>query len=121
MNELSDKPSELFHLALQRAKMNEILAMQSGEKDTGSYFLIGLFSTLDAILDIPIGQAIEKLNLSEQATEALTSREGKAWIFLENIIHYQKWELDEVDINLGEMSDAFCKSLAWEKEVTSNL
>lgn len=121
ISQLSDKPDQLLHTSLQRAKMGELLAAQTGESDTAPYFLIGLFSTLDALLDMPMDQVLEKLNLSEQATEALTAREGKAGMLLENIIHYQKWELEDVEFDLDEMSGIFRESLAWEKELLSNL
>ncbi len=121
ISDISDKPDQLLHLSLQRAKMSELLAAYSGEKDTSPYFLIGLFSTLDALLDLPMEEVLEKLNLSEQATEALISREGKAGIFLKNIIYYQKWELEEVEFDLDKMSAIFHESLKWERELLSNL
>jgi EAL and modified HD-GYP domain-containing signal transduction protein len=121
ISNLSDKPEQLLHLSLQRAKMCELLASRSGERDTSPYFLIGLFSTLDAFLDMQMEEVLDKLNLSEQITEALTTQEGKAGMFLENIIHYQKWELDDVDLDLDKMSGIFHESLKWEKELLSNL
>lgn len=121
ISELSEKPEQLIHTTLQRAKMCELLALQAGEPSGDSFFLVGLLSTLDALLDIPMEKAVQQLTLAAPISKALISREGKAGHFLENVIRYQRWELDEIETDTNKMSELFSESLLWEKEVIANL
>ncbi len=121
VSELSEKPEQLIHTTLQRAKMCELLALQAGEPSGDSFFLVGLLSTLDALLDIPMEKAVQQLTLAAPISRALISREGKAGHFLENVIRYQRWELDEIETDTNKMSELFSESLLWEKEVIANL
>ncbi len=67
-----DKPSELLHLSLVRAKFCDLVG---AEKNIGSNpptaFLVGLFSLLDALLDQKMDYLLEKIPLVDEVKEAL--------------------------------------------------
>ncbi|MBE0698024.1 MAG: HDOD domain-containing protein, partial [Anaerolineaceae bacterium] len=48
-----DKPRELIMIAIVRARMCQMLAQAVGRQKPEEYFMIGLFSVLDALYDIP--------------------------------------------------------------------
>jgi EAL and modified HD-GYP domain-containing signal transduction protein len=78
-----DKPLELLHLSLVRAKFCDLLGT---EKNIGSNpptaFLVGLFSMLDALLDQQMGYLIEKLPLVDEVKEALCGGQNDLSMFL---------------------------------------
>ena len=74
---LDDKPPAIFHTALTRAFMAEQLALQAGENDVETFFLAGLFSTLDALLDRNLDEVVDSLPLSDELRRGLLHREGR--------------------------------------------
>ena len=61
---------ELIRLALTRARFCEQVARQLGERPT-EFFLTGLFSLLEAILDRPMAQIVEHVPISAACRAAL--------------------------------------------------
>lgn len=78
-----DKPLELLHLSLVRAKFCDLVGI---EKNIGSNpptaFLVGLFSMLDALLDQEMSLLIEKLPLVDEVKEALCGGQNELSVYL---------------------------------------
>ena len=73
------KPNELIRLSVIKARMCEQCAHVLRTQFTPEeLFTVGLFSTMDAILDIPMKEILEKISLSEKIKDALL---GKNRIF----------------------------------------
>ncbi|MCX7628171.1 MAG: HDOD domain-containing protein [Methylophilaceae bacterium] len=67
----------LMKTAITRGRLTELLGQGYFEKkERDNLFIVGVFSLLDAILEMPMEQALEKLNLSSEVTEALLTRGG---------------------------------------------
>ena len=62
--------AELIRMALVRARFCEMFAEQRGLPST-DFFLTGLFSLLDAILDRPLAQIMEQIPVSQLCRDAL--------------------------------------------------
>lgn len=78
-----NKPVELIHLSLVRAKFCELVGQAkslSNNPPTG--FLVGLFSLLDALLDQPMEGIVEKLPIGENIKMALCGDENELKSFL---------------------------------------
>lgn len=89
----SDKPSELVRLAVTRAKMGELLAMETPLKSKADeIFLLGLFSLLEALLDTTIDYICEQLSLSDNIRNALVNRSGPFSPFLDAVLSYEKMD-----------------------------
>lgn len=69
----SEQQTELLHLSLQRGKFLEMLVRNFDYWDfkPDEMFLLGMFSLLDAILGIPMAEALEYLPLTEAQKKAL--------------------------------------------------
>jgi EAL and modified HD-GYP domain-containing signal transduction protein len=74
---IEDKPSELVLTGLTRARMCELLARASALPDPEAFFVVGLFSILDALLDMPLTEILGRLPLGDDAIAALLAREGQ--------------------------------------------
>jgi EAL and modified HD-GYP domain-containing signal transduction protein len=54
----ADKPKEFINIALVRAKMCELLAKQKKLQNTDQFFLVGMMSTIDQLLDTTMEEAV---------------------------------------------------------------
>jgi c-di-GMP-related signal transduction protein len=66
-----DKPHELIVQSLVRACFAERLAALAGFADASNWFLMGLFSMLDALLDRTIENALEQIKVARPVEETL--------------------------------------------------
>ena len=93
-----DKPPELFTLSLMRAKFCELIAAKlkrSGlTADTG--FLLGMFSLLDVLLNLPMEEVLKEVNLSDELTDALLGKDNDLRRLLDLVIAYEKGDWDTV-------------------------
>ncbi|TRY29082.1 EAL and HDOD domain-containing protein [Aliiglaciecola sp. M165] len=73
-----NKPPELVHLSLVRARFCELVAIAKKEANNPPKgFLVGLFSLLDALLDQNMEQLMEKLPLSDDLKGALCGMQSQ--------------------------------------------
>ena len=61
---------------LMRARLLERLAERRGEAEPGAFFTLGLLSTLEPLLGVPLATAVAPLRLREEAQLALLQRRG---------------------------------------------
>lgn len=115
MSEMDFVPKELLDSTLIRAKMCEALspAYHCGEDNS---FMVGLFSTIDAILDRPMASIIDPMPLTEATKQALKFREGPLGIMLRDIIYYEQgqWDkLSDTPLSLEEFSEHYIAAAEW--------
>lgn len=73
----TDSPNELVRLVLVRAKFCELLGEASPYKeDAPELFLLGLFSSLDAMLNVSMDTVLQDLPLTEEVKTALAHQTG---------------------------------------------
>jgi len=100
----ADKPAELVRLSVVRARFCELLAEASHFRADGAeLFLLGLFSLIDALLDVPMAQITEKLPLSDEIKAALTLRQGPFAPFLDATVAYEQGRADDCLRALGKL------------------
>ena len=92
-----DKPSELIRNACIRARFCELIGdISNCVEPSGSLFTLGLFSTIDAILDQPMLEIMSRLPLSETLISALVDGSGPLAVYLELIRKYERGEWDSL-------------------------
>jgi len=96
LGKLDDKPAELMVTALIRATMAERLAVALDQPKPDSFFMAGLFSVVDALLDLPMSEAIELLPFAKPIREALVNLDGPIGQVLSCIIAYELGNWNEV-------------------------
>lgn len=74
--ELSDRPEELSRTALLRARMCDLVGAATGD-DRPAYYVVGLFSMLDALLEVPLDVLVGQLPLTEEVGAALLHHHGR--------------------------------------------
>jgi EAL and modified HD-GYP domain-containing signal transduction protein len=107
-------PVSYLGTALQRAYMCESLAAQQGDAPASSSFLVGLLSTLDSILDVPMQQIVEQVRLTGDIREALEQQGGSLGRLLACTLAYESGDtrkLDHCGIDGGLLYDAYWQSI----------
>lgn len=121
---ISDKPSELIVVGLTRAKMCELLAKLSGNPEPASFFIVGLFSILEALLDNPLLKIVNTLPLNEEIISALLNKEGELGEALCCSIACEQCEVDEirfVDLETSSIYDAYQEAISWSRQASAGL
>lgn len=75
---MDDKPIELFRMSLTRAKFCELVGEKIGDHAKDMYFTVGLFSTLDAVMDMELSELLNKLKLDQRIVNALIGEDGNS-------------------------------------------
>lgn len=116
MSTVDNKPPELTSIALQRAKMCEMFGKAIGESQAESYFLTGLFSVLDAIMDIPMTEVVASIPLADEVILALTKHEGKIGLALNTVLAMEQGDWNQViksGINSDILRNIYFESTKW--------
>ena len=100
----SDKPDELVRLVLVRAKFCELLGNASPHESlSAELFMMGLFSALDTMLEMPMEQVMEKLPINDRIKTALTDNTGKCALFLKTAIAFERNQLAQINRLVTEL------------------
>ncbi len=124
MANLKPKSPAQFYMQLVRAKMCENLAVVNQLDKPKSYFLAGLLSCLDAILDVKMDTILAKLTLADDIQLALTERAGTIGEVLDNVICYERsdWgSLEAQELAEAAYGDAYFSAMEWANELLSSL
>jgi c-di-GMP phosphodiesterase len=119
-----DRPSGLFVSALVRARMCEQLSRLTGVKDSGPYFMTGLFSMLDVITGLSMSELVSELPLTNSVEQALLAGEGPLGEALACVRAYERgaWHLvafQKMPVNL--IRAAYLEAVFWAEESRSLL
>ncbi len=120
---LSNKPEAVMQNALIRGKMCEELAGLSGDK-SDNFFLIGILSNLDCLLDMPLNEAIGQLPLADNIVSAILHKEGLGGEVLKCVISYERWDISSIsfkNIDQSTIGDTYIRSINWAKDVMANV
>ncbi len=122
----ADKPYELLRISITRARLCELLAEGCDQgHDSSEMFLMGLFSLLGAMLDMSMGDIMERLPLPADIKSALVDQTGPYYPYLAIAIAYENgdWKncqqlLKELNLSPKDMLHAYMDSLAWTDLLT---
>ncbi len=127
MASIDEKPRELCVSTLVRARFCQTLGEAvSSTKRGDSYFTVGLLSTIDAFMDAPIDELLQKISISETIRDALLYYKNVEGKVLEIVKLYEKADWDNIDwgwleehgVEASALSHFYTESLVW---VTSAL
>ena len=119
----ADKPPELVVSVIVRAVFCESLAPRIGMMNrSNDLFLLGMMSLIDAVLDRPLPEILEKMPISHEVKEALLGVENRCRDVYETVIAYEAADWRSFaekarKLNLDEetVPDLYLKSVEWAK------
>jgi c-di-GMP phosphodiesterase len=116
---VTGKPPAVLTLALMRARMCEALALAVGQGQPATWFMAGLFSSLDLVFDAPIDRLIRDLDLSRPVADALVSRTGELGQTIDAVIAFERGDWSKVrcgGLTPRDFTAAYRSALQWVGE-----
>lgn len=114
------KTSELAVLAMQRGRKAELLAKALKLPDTDQFFLAGILSVLDAMMDMPMEDLVRELPLPEEVVVGLMALQGRVGEVLKVVYASEKgdWETALAGGRWSEevLGELFMSALFWADE-----
>ncbi len=119
-----DRPSELVITSMVRARFAELLAPEAGLADRApEFFLLGLFSMMEAILERPFSEILADVPLSAAIKAALLNGSSPLRPIYEFIQSYEQGDWDEITRRAGELqlsesvvTEAYLEAADWANQ-----
>lgn len=119
----------LLELAAVRGRLMEILLKQGGGKTFGdeqaeTAFMVGILSLLDVLFETPMSEIISNLNLNDDVSAALLTREGQLGRMLTLTEKLEVTDFDavkllltECGVSLDQLLEAQLEAFNWRSSV----
>ncbi len=117
---LGTTPSELLTLLLVRARLCELIARASHRSSPPTFFMVGLLSGLDAVMNRPMAELLDKLPVGPEVSLALRFRQGPIGEVLAAAERIESGEYDRLDldrISVDEAGGLYREAVAWTSEL----
>ncbi len=120
---IDDKPNELFVTALTRARMCELICEHTGIGNKGTAFIVGLFSTLEAIMDAPLDELLQSIPVVPEVPQALLHKEGPYADMLHTTLAYERGQWEQVRLLLlpTTTTDIYMRAVKWSMQASGVL
>jgi EAL and modified HD-GYP domain-containing signal transduction protein len=117
------KPNSLTRSLLIRGRMCELMASILDYQDPMNYFIVGLLSQIDALLDQPLAELLQDISLEDEIKNALLTHEGNMGQILKDVIAYERGQFDALSGMLpkSHYEVAYRHSLNWSDSVYASL
>ena len=120
---------EVLHLAVQRARMCELLAGPSSwDGESRSLFLVGLLSLLDTLSGMPMPELLKALAPAPALRDALVSRVGPYSVALSLTEAYEQglWPTvgrlaQRMGLDAAQVATCYIQSLVWTRDQLRSL
>lgn len=121
----SANTNEIYYLSLIRARFCELAANRLlGIHSSNDAFMVGLFSLLDVILEIPQEELIEQVVISADVRIALQERKGMLYqlVNLAQLYENRQWEeasleAKKVGLTRGIVAEMITEATKWADEM----
>ncbi len=125
----NNKPPELLKLSLIRSKFGELIIRRTTSKQFAlESAMMGLFSTLDAIMDQPMEELLKDMPFTEDVKNALLNQSGLLGGLYNFIIAYEnaEWEyvntiLAKYNIDEEKIFNCYLEAIKWANEILDSI
>jgi len=124
----SNRPQIVMLESLLRAEFLEKLAKKSSlDKNSSNFYLMGIMSLMDVILQMPLSKVLDELMISDDVKYALTGRESNYYSkMLDIVISFRTGNLNKsilmassyFNLNYRDLQNCYMESIQWVDEVT---
>lgn len=115
------------HMVRQAVERGRLLEQLGGKgRDSGTLFLVGLFSLMDAVFKMPLHEIVARVALGDEAKAALLDRSGpyaQALAFAEayemGMFETATAHATEMGVPVAKLPEIYATALAWTDEALS--
>jgi EAL and modified HD-GYP domain-containing signal transduction protein len=119
---MPDQPHALLLTALVRARMCELLSDDPSRADRA--FTVGMFSTINRLLGLPMREALETLPLADDVVAALLRGEGAEGRCLRTVLAWELGDFAAAEALPGgpdAVARAYRDAVAWADDTAASL
>lgn len=114
---------DLIKNSIIRAKFMELIALEIGlEQEYLDYFMVGMFSSIDILLNREMKTIVEELPFTQEVKDALLGNENPINEALNVIVKHEYAQLNELDleqpiqnISQSRFMDLYIEAITWVK------
>lgn len=118
-------PPALMKTCLTRGRLTELLGeTYFNKQDKDNLFIVGVFSLLDVVLQTPMDQVLDKIQLPETVIDAISTRTGVYGPFLQLTEACEQADTAKIrelagllSFDANKVNDCHIKALAWVEEL----
>jgi EAL and modified HD-GYP domain-containing signal transduction protein len=118
---IAAKPQELTVTALLRARFCELAGARLPGADASELFTLGLFSVIDALLDLPLGEILDGVPFTESLRVALLERSGALGSLLQCLAHLEAGQSAAAEALVPGAAGTYLAAIAWATEAAAAL
>ena len=114
---------EVLSSALTRARTCELLAVSVPDANPESAFVVGLLSSLDEVLGVPMDELLTRLPLADEIQAALLCHAGPLGGLLDAVLAYEvhgEIPTDGLRFDPFEMSRSYLAAVGWSLQVCAS-
>lgn len=102
---MTNKPLELMKISIIRSHFAQLIgkALKMNQQDQQNAALMGLFSTLDGILDQTMEEALEDIIIPKEIADALVGQTGPLYPIYALFLAYERGDWDLANQEISEM------------------
>ncbi|QDU86197.1 phage resistance protein [Planctomycetes bacterium Pla163] len=116
----ADTPDELITTAMLRARLCENLGRAHKSDNYRQFFIVGLFSILDALMEAPMDELLARLPLTKDVRAALQHGEGEMGQALAAARAFECGDWDNAlcfDLPVNVVQNLYLEALEWAQQV----
>ncbi len=121
---MDNKPLEQVRISMIRARSCELLAEKANLKPADSFFTVGMFSSLDLLMDRSLEELISPLPLADNVIAALLNREGELGEAINCTLAQEEGDWINIrfaDLTADDLSDINIQAINWAEDVLNNI
>jgi EAL and modified HD-GYP domain-containing signal transduction protein len=107
------KPAELSLIALIRARFCELAVKHARGANANELFTLGLFSVIDALMDLPMEEVLERIPFPQDMRLALITHDGPKGRLLDCVTALERGDFEQAEAVVPHAGDLYASALAW--------
>jgi len=124
LSNIDSVPQELTDMSIMRSRFCKRLAEKAGCDNPDSFFTVGMFSLLDAIMSKSMKSILKSLPLSEEINKCLIYHQGQLGEALDCAIAHEQGEWHMIkfaNLTSAEINEIYIETLEWCRSIRSQI
>ena len=124
LSTMDNKPLEQIRISMIRARSCELLALKANLKPADNFFTVGMFSSLDLLLDRSLEDLLIPLPLADSTIAALLNREGDLGAALNCVLAQEEGDWINIkfaNLSTDELSNINIEAISWAEDVLESI
>ncbi|VAW53574.1 hypothetical protein MNBD_GAMMA07-637 [hydrothermal vent metagenome] len=121
---MDEKPREQVRISMIRARSCELLADKANINSSDSFFTVGMFSSLDLLMDRSLEELITPLPLADDVIAALLNREGELGNAINCTLAQEEGDWMNIrfaDLSTEQLTDVNIEAINWADDVLNSI